>query len=95
MDKTIDRLAGHAYAPGTEPAGVWVEFLSQFDGFFFMFCTLGLMYVILSQYARHRKRQKNLDRMRAYWAEQRRLGKPEIGTDPRLRFDAGFWGGGE
>lgn len=96
MADTIDRLAGHAYAPGQEPGldGRWAEFVSQFDGFFFLFCTAGLMYVILSQYARHRRRRKNLEKMRAYWEEQRRLERPEIGSNPKLRYDAGFWGDG-
>lgn len=97
MENSLDRFSGHAYAPGAEPsvATPWTEFLLQFDGFFFLFCTVGLMFVVLSQYARHRRRRKNLDKMRAYWEEQRSLEQPEIGTNPRLRYDAGFWGTGE
>lgn len=97
MENSIDRLAGHAYAPGAEPGhlGPYAEFMAQFDGFFVMFCTAGLLYVILSQYARHRRRQKNLDKMRAHWAEQKRLEQPDVGSNPRLRFDTGFWGNGE
>lgn len=96
MANSIDRLGGHAYAPGYGPGmdGPWAEFLSQFDGFFFLFCTVGLMYVILSQYARHRRRQKNLDRMRAHWAAEKRLKDADLGVNPKMRYNAGFWGDG-
>ena len=95
MANSIDRLQGHEYAPGADPAAYGSDFLTRFDGSFFLFCTLGLMFVILSQYARHRRRRKNLDKMRAYWEEQRRQGQPDHCADPRLRFDAGFWGSGD
>lgn len=97
MESSLDRFSGHAYAPGAEPspATPWADFLMQFDGFFFLFCTVGLLFVVLSQYARQRRRQKNLDKMRAYWEVQRRAGQPDIGTNPRLRYNVGFWGTGE
>lgn len=96
MANSIDRLAGHAYAPGHEQVtyGPWGEFLSQFDGFFFMFCTVGLLYVVVSQYSRHRRRQKNLDVMRKMWEVEARSKGADIGVNPKLRYDAGFWGDG-
>lgn len=94
MAKTIDRFEGYAAAPGAEASGPWVDFLSQFDGFFFLFCTIGLLYVVMSQYARHRRRQKNLEKMRAHWKQQQAMRAPAMGSNPKLRYDAGFWGDG-
>ena len=78
-----------------DPPDPWMEFLSQFDGFFFLFCTVGLGMVILSQYSRHRRRRENLRKMRSYWDEQQRMSEIAVGTNPKLRYDAGFWGEGK
>lgn len=100
MANSIDRFEGYAVAPGHASTqgvdtAVWAEFLSQFDGFFFLFCTMGLMYVVMSQYARHRRRQRNLEKMRAHWKQQNNLRTGAVGTNPKLRYDAGFWGDGQ
>ncbi len=97
VDNSIDRLDGQVQFVSSDPSGAvyWPDFLAQFDGFFFFFCTLGLMYVVLSQYTRHRRRRKNLEKMRAYWREQRPYGQQDFGADPKLRLDTGFWGSSE
>ena len=95
MANSLDRLDGHAYAPSHELAGTpWAEFLSQIDSFFILFCTFGLLYVVMSQYARHRRRQKNLEKMRAHWQQERSMRQADVGANPKLRYDAGFWGDG-
>lgn len=97
MANTLDRFEGHAYAPGADPSSgaQWAEFLAQFDGFFFLFCTVGLLYVAISQYARQRRRRKNLRKVQQHWQEQRRERQhAAMGTDPKLRYCNGFWGEG-
>jgi hypothetical protein len=96
MANSTDRFDGHAPSTNSElGAAVYQpDFLAQFDGLFFLFCTVGLMFVIASQYARHRRRRKNLERMRAYWEEQRRH-EEAFGADSPLRFETGFWRSGE
>ncbi len=95
MATDLNRFEGYAAAPnGDAEAVLWMEFLSQFDGFFFLFCTMGLLYVVMSQYARHRRRQKNLEKMRAQWRQQNAMKQAVVGTNPKLRYDQGFWGDG-
>ncbi|MEM6826003.1 MAG: hypothetical protein AAF566_12910 [Pseudomonadota bacterium] len=94
MASSINNFEGYRRAAEQSDGEAWAQFLSQFDGFFFLFCIAGLLYIVLAQFARHRRRRHNLDKMRAYWQEQRMLSQPDIGANPRLRFDAGYWGGG-
>ena len=72
----------------------WAAFMAQFDTFFVLFCTAGLMFVVVSQYIRHRRRQKSLDRMQAHWEAERHLKGEGLGSGPKLRHSAGFWGDG-
>ncbi len=96
MATDLNRFEGYAAAPTPDAeAGPWIEFLSQFDGFFFLFCTMALLYVVMSQYARHRRRRKNLEKMRAQWRQQNAMRDVVVvGNNPKLRYDQGFWGDG-
>ncbi len=84
LENTFDQIAPSG---PVAPSGAWDQFFAQFDVFFLLFCTAGLLFVILSQYIRHRRRQKALEAMQARWEEQRRRGEPR--TVP-LGYEAGI-----
>jgi hypothetical protein len=94
---STNRLDGSVHAAGADASAAvrGPDFLAQFDGFFFLFCFVALMFVILSQYVRHRRRRRKLEEMRAFWEEHRRQGQQDLWADSKTRFAAGFWGCGD
>ncbi len=84
----LENTFGHvASSDPAAPSGAWDQFFAQFDAFFLLFCTAGLLFVILSQYVRHRRRQRALEAMQARWEDQRRRGVPR---DMPLGYEAGI-----
>lgn len=98
MSSTLDRFAGHRYAPGWERA----DEPAMADGFFTMSSSLGelwpviaalaLMYVLIARGARKRRIGTDSKLIRDLETQARRESFRRIGTDLRLRYEAGETG---
>ena len=74
MSYQMDRFEGYRVIE-QEPVG-WELTVLQFDGFFVIFCVMGLLYVGLAQLARHRRNRRNHQKLKQYWKEQRQTYQP-------------------
>ena len=71
----MDRFKGYHRVEPEQVAG-WEATVLQFDGFVYIFCFLGLLYVVLSTIARHRRQRRNHQKLKQYWREQRQTYQP-------------------
>ncbi|MEM0946862.1 MAG: hypothetical protein AAGK37_05620 [Pseudomonadota bacterium] len=94
MSNTLERFAGHRYAPGygrpEEPtlAEGFFGMSGGFDELWMLFAAIGLMYVVLARTSRRRTRM-NSKMIRDLEAAARQETFREVGTHLRLRYKAG------
>lgn len=75
MSYKMDRFEGY-HRVESEEIPAWEATVLQFDGFFVIFCVMGLLYVGLSALARYNRKKRNHKKMKAYWQEQRQTYQP-------------------
>ena len=98
MSVTLDRFAGHRYAPGYErledPTIVdgFATFGVGLGEFWPAIALMGLLYVVLARSARRRRVGTNSRLIRQLEREARQTTFRQIGTDLRLRHEAGDTG---
>lgn len=91
MSSTLERFAGHRYAPGYERMEdpLVVEGLAGLGEFWPVVGALMLLWVILARSVRRRRPGPNSKLIRDLEAAARQETFRQIGTDLRLRHEAG------